>query len=134
MPKEKIAEVTVTKMTRGELASSGNKGFDVLVNGIHRVQVKSTVRNPNSGLISTLNLKSGPSYTDHDELIYIVFTPANYPQEAWSIDSTVLRAAIPPADKTVQVEQLLKTSGVEKTKEVREAFERIYMTFDSYFA
>ena len=127
MPKDKLAEATVAEMTGGELATPGNKGFDVLANGHHRVQVKSTVRNPSSGLISTLNLRTGPSYSDHDELIYIVFSPANYPEQAWSIDSEVLRDEIPPTDKTVQVEQLLQNKGNEITNEVRTAFENRLM-------
>lgn len=127
MPKDKLAEAIVAEMTGGELATPGNKGFDVLVNGDHRVQVKSTVRNLSSGLISTLNLKTGPSYTDHDELIYVVFTPANYPEQAWSIESNVLRYELPPADKTVQVEQLLKNKGNEITDEVRTAFENRFV-------
>ena len=127
MPKDKLAEATVAEMTGGELATPGNKGFDVLVNGSHRVQVKSTVRNPKTGLISTLNLNTGPSYTDHNELIYIVFTPANYPEQAWSIESEVLRAEISPANKTVHVEQILENKGNPVTNEVRTAFENRFM-------
>ena len=127
MPKDKLAEALVAEMTGGELATPGNKGFDVLVNGDHRVQVKSTVRNPSSGLISTLNLKTGPSYSDHDELIYIVFTPANYPEQAWSIESDVLRSEIPPADKSVQVKQLLTSRGEEITSKIQAVFENQYM-------
>ncbi len=127
MPKDKLAEALVADMTGGELATPGNKGFDVLVNGGHRVQVKSTVRNQSSGLISTLNLKTGPSYTDHDELIYIVFTPANYPEQAWSIESDVLRSEIRPADKSVQVKQLLTSRGEEITRKIQAAFENQYI-------
>jgi hypothetical protein len=127
MPKDKLAEALVAEMTGGELATPGNKGFDVLVNGTHRVQVKSTVRNPKTGLISTLNLKAGPSYTHHDELIYIVFTPANYPEQAWSIESDVLRRKIQPADKSVQVKQLLTSRGEEITSKIQAAFEYQYM-------
>lgn len=130
MRKDKVAEATVAELTGGELATAGNKGFDVLVNGTHRVQVKSTVRNPSSHLISTLNLKSGPSYDEHDELIYVVFTPANYPETAWSIESDVLRSEIPPVDKTFHVEKLLTSKGNPMTTEIQAAFERRFMSFD----
>jgi hypothetical protein len=128
-----LAEELIAKFVGGDQAGTGNHGFDILgPDGQLRIQVKSSVRNKKSGLISTLQFKSDPAWTGHDELFYVEFSEYNYPVTVWVIDSNRLREAISKGTgvndgKTHQVEDLLRNRGSDITGQVRAFFDRHYL-------
>ena len=128
--KEYLAEETMQQLAGGTLPAAGNHGFDVLAPGGRRVQVKASVRNPKSGLISTLQFKTTPGYADHDELVYVEFSPDNYPLRAWSIESNLFRSIVPDDKKTHHVEPILKEHGTDITGPFVAAFESLFMSPD----
>jgi hypothetical protein len=108
------AELVATSL-RGTLAPSGTPGFDVEAPNEGRVQIKCSVRNKKSGVISTLTFKSDPSYFNHDHLAYVVFDEDRFPVSGWIINSDVFRSMVPHDHKSHQVEKIMITHGAELT-------------------
>jgi hypothetical protein len=128
-----LAEELVAGFVEGKRATVGTHGYDVLgPDGQHRIQVKPSVRNKKSGLLSTLQFKSEPAWSDHDQLFYVEFSQYNYPVTVWAIESVRLREWISKGtgvndEKTHQVEPLLRSSAYEISSRVREYFDRRYL-------
>lgn len=119
------AERLVATALDGNLATAGNHGYDLVDGNGRRVQVKASVRNQRSGLISTLQFKSGPGYSHHDLLVHVEMSACNYPVRAWLIESDVLRNLVPNDGKTHQVEPILVRSGTDITDLVHRAYDQL---------
>lgn len=118
-----LAERLVARWRDGEIPEfKNNPGFDVLLNDGTRIQVKSSVRNPKSQLVSTIKFGTDPAYFNHDELVYVEFTSDSLPARALIAKSNDLRAAIANDRKTHQVWSWMEANGSDVTEEIMQAF------------
>ncbi len=127
MPKHDLAEQTVASALAGERVTGGDKGYAVLVDGQTRVQVTSWVRSAQHGPIPTTRLGSDSACEDHDVLVYIEFSPDNYPLKAWQVDSNAYRNEFPNDREPRAVKSFLDKAGKDITALIQQSFDRLFM-------
>jgi hypothetical protein len=121
----KIAQQVVAAACGGMVVAARGLGHNVIAGNGTRYQVRATVRNEKSGVISTVRFPNDASYLEHDKFVYVEFSPAGFPVGGWTIDSPILRANIANDQKGHQIETLLRSKGVDVTGELVFAYRKL---------